>query len=131
MKTKSLKKEIEDIRRWKDVPYLWISKINIIKGRTTKSNPYVQCNPGLKSHSIKWGWAKTPGVWCFSSNSLKSSSMMFPFFSESLRRELYRDPLFNFIRILRVVFCMWYCKLYKIRYIHDKNNIPGNSQVSW
>jgi hypothetical protein len=28
---KSLKKEIEDLRRWKDLPYLWISKINIVK----------------------------------------------------------------------------------------------------
>jgi hypothetical protein len=28
---KSLKKEIEDMRRWKDVPCSWISKINIVK----------------------------------------------------------------------------------------------------
>jgi hypothetical protein len=28
---KPLKTEIEDIRRWKDLPCLWISKINIVK----------------------------------------------------------------------------------------------------
>jgi hypothetical protein len=29
---KSLKKEIkEDYRRWKDLPHLWIDKINIVK----------------------------------------------------------------------------------------------------
>jgi hypothetical protein len=28
---KSLKKEIEDLRRWKDVPCSWIGRINIVK----------------------------------------------------------------------------------------------------
>jgi hypothetical protein len=28
---KSLKKEIEDIRRWKDLPCSWIGRINIVK----------------------------------------------------------------------------------------------------
>ena len=28
---KSLKKEIEDLRRWKDLPCSWIGRINIIK----------------------------------------------------------------------------------------------------
>jgi hypothetical protein len=28
---KSLKKEIEDLRRWKDLPCSWIGKINIVK----------------------------------------------------------------------------------------------------
>jgi hypothetical protein len=29
---KSLKKEIEeDLRRWKDIPYSWIGRINIVK----------------------------------------------------------------------------------------------------
>jgi hypothetical protein len=28
---KSLKKEIEDLRRWKDLPCSWISRINIVK----------------------------------------------------------------------------------------------------
>jgi hypothetical protein len=28
---KSLKKEIEDLRRWKDLPCLWIGRINIVK----------------------------------------------------------------------------------------------------
>jgi hypothetical protein len=28
---RSLKREIEDIRRWKDLPCLWISRINIVK----------------------------------------------------------------------------------------------------
>jgi hypothetical protein len=26
-----LKKEIEDYRRWKDLPYSWIGRINIVK----------------------------------------------------------------------------------------------------
>jgi hypothetical protein len=29
---KFLKKEIEDLRRWKDIPCSWIGKINIVKG---------------------------------------------------------------------------------------------------
>jgi hypothetical protein len=28
---KSLKKEIEDLRRWKDLPCSWINRINIVK----------------------------------------------------------------------------------------------------
>ena len=28
---KSLKKEIKDLRRWKDLPCLWIVRINIVK----------------------------------------------------------------------------------------------------
>ena len=28
---KSLKKEVEDLRRWKDLPYSWIGKANIVK----------------------------------------------------------------------------------------------------
>jgi hypothetical protein len=28
---KSLKKEIKDLTRWKDLPYSWICKINIVK----------------------------------------------------------------------------------------------------
>jgi len=28
---KSLKKEIEDLRRWKDLPSTWIGRINIVK----------------------------------------------------------------------------------------------------
>jgi hypothetical protein len=28
---KSLKKEIEDLTRWKDFPFSWISRINIVK----------------------------------------------------------------------------------------------------
>jgi hypothetical protein len=28
---KSLKKEIKDLRRWKDLPYSWIDRINIVK----------------------------------------------------------------------------------------------------
>ena len=31
---KSLKKEIEDLRRWKDLPCSWIGKINIVKMAT-------------------------------------------------------------------------------------------------
>ena len=28
---KSLKKEIKDLRRWKDLPFSWIGRINIVK----------------------------------------------------------------------------------------------------
>jgi hypothetical protein len=28
---KSLKKEIEDLRRWKDLPWSWIGRVNILK----------------------------------------------------------------------------------------------------
>jgi hypothetical protein len=41
----SLKKEIEDIRRWKNPPRSWISRINVVNWLTNKNNLYVQCNP--------------------------------------------------------------------------------------
>ena len=46
-KFKCLKKDIEnDIRRWEDPPYSWISKINIFRnGHLIKSNLQIQCNP--------------------------------------------------------------------------------------
>jgi hypothetical protein len=51
---KSLKKELkEDLRRWKDLPCSWITRINIVKnGHPTKSNLQVQCNPHQNSNSI-------------------------------------------------------------------------------
>ena len=51
---KSLKKEIkEDLRRWKDLPCSWISRINIVKnGYLVKSNLQIQCNPHQNSNSI-------------------------------------------------------------------------------
>ena len=42
----SLKKEIEDLRRWKDLPSSWIGRINIVKnGHLAESNLPIQCNP--------------------------------------------------------------------------------------
>jgi hypothetical protein len=45
-KYKPLKKQIEeDYRRWKDLPWSWIGRINIVKnGYTTKSSLHVQCS---------------------------------------------------------------------------------------
>ena len=50
----SLKKEIEeDLRRWKDLPFSWISRINIVKMAIfAKSNLQIQCNPHQNSNSI-------------------------------------------------------------------------------
>jgi hypothetical protein len=50
---KSLKKEIEDVRRWKDLPCSWIDRINIIKnGHLTKNNLQTQCNPHQNCNPI-------------------------------------------------------------------------------
>ena len=35
----------EDINRWRNIPYSWIGRINIVKMYTTQSNLYIQCNP--------------------------------------------------------------------------------------
>ena len=37
---KSVKKEIEDIRRWKDLPCSWIGRINIVKLATSLKGIY-------------------------------------------------------------------------------------------
>ena len=53
---KSLKKKIEDIRRWKDLPCSWIGRVNIVKnGHLAKSNLQIQCNPHQISNSILHG----------------------------------------------------------------------------
>jgi hypothetical protein len=50
---KSLKKEILDLRRWKDLPCSWIDRINIVKMAIfLKSNLQIQCNPHQNSKSI-------------------------------------------------------------------------------
>jgi hypothetical protein len=42
---KALKKEIiEDIRRWKDLPCSWTSRINSVKMTIIKRNVQIQCN---------------------------------------------------------------------------------------
>jgi hypothetical protein len=43
---KSLKKEIKDLRRCKDLTCSWIGRVNIVKNRyLAKSNLQIQCNP--------------------------------------------------------------------------------------
>jgi hypothetical protein len=51
---KSLKREIEeDIRRWKELPCLWIGRINIVKNsHTTKSNLHVPHSSYQNSNDI-------------------------------------------------------------------------------
>jgi hypothetical protein len=49
---KTLKKEIEDTSRWKDLPCLWIGRINIVKMATTESNLQLQHNPHQNSNVI-------------------------------------------------------------------------------
>ena len=51
---KSLKKQVlGDLRRWEDLPCLWIGRINIVKnGHLAKSNLQIQCNPHQNSNSI-------------------------------------------------------------------------------
>jgi hypothetical protein len=49
---KFLKKEIEDPRRWKDLPCSWTGRINIAKnGNLAESNQPIQCNPHQNSNS--------------------------------------------------------------------------------
>jgi hypothetical protein len=50
---KSLKKEIEDLRRWKVLPCSWIGRINIVKnGHLAESNLQIQYNPHQNSNLI-------------------------------------------------------------------------------
>jgi hypothetical protein len=52
---KSLKKEIkEDLRKWKDLPYSWIGRINIVKMTILPKAIciFIQCNPHKNCNSI-------------------------------------------------------------------------------
>ena len=48
----SLKKEIKDLRIWKDLPCSWIGRNNSKDGHPTKINLQIQCNPRQNSQSI-------------------------------------------------------------------------------
>ena len=49
---KCLRKEFKDLRRWKDLAYSWISRINRKNDHLTKSNMQNQCNTHQDSKSI-------------------------------------------------------------------------------
>jgi hypothetical protein len=52
---KSLKKEIEDLRRWKDLPGSWMGRIDIVKIKIVKNKTkkiQIECNPHQNSNSI-------------------------------------------------------------------------------
>jgi hypothetical protein len=50
---KSLKKEIEDLRRCQEIPCSWIGRIYIVKnGYPAESHLQIQCNPHQNSNSI-------------------------------------------------------------------------------
>ena len=41
-----MKETEDDINRWKDIPCLWIGRINVVKNDyTTQGNLRTQCNP--------------------------------------------------------------------------------------
>ena len=40
MKTATLKKKIEDLRRWEDLPCSWIGRINIVKMAILPKTPH-------------------------------------------------------------------------------------------
>ena len=51
-KTMTLMKEINDgTNRWRDAPYSWIGRINIVK-MIIQSNLQIQCNPYQITNSI-------------------------------------------------------------------------------
>ena len=48
-------KEIkDDTNRWRDIPYSWIGRINIVK-MTTQSNLQIKCNPYQITNGIFYG----------------------------------------------------------------------------
>jgi hypothetical protein len=49
---KSLKKEIKDLRRWKNLPCSWILDHYNKYGYLAKSNLQIQCNPHQNTNSI-------------------------------------------------------------------------------
>jgi hypothetical protein len=55
-KLKSLKKEIKDLRRWKDCPCSWIGWINRqdYNGYLAESNLQIQWNPHQNSHPTQF-----------------------------------------------------------------------------
>lgn len=48
----SLKKEVEAIRRWKDLPHLQIARINKVKMSNVQKKSTIQCNLHQNSNSI-------------------------------------------------------------------------------
>ena len=51
-KTMRLMKEIsDDTNRWRDMPYSWIGRVNIVK-MSIQSNLHIQCNPYQITNSI-------------------------------------------------------------------------------
>ena len=48
-----LKKEIEDLRKWRDLPCSWIGRIDILKyGHSTKGKLQIQCNPHQNPNTL-------------------------------------------------------------------------------
>jgi hypothetical protein len=66
---KSLKKEMkEELRRWKDLPWSWTGRINIVKlaSHLAESNLQIQCNHHQNSNSIlhRFGKSNSQLHWC-------------------------------------------------------------------
>ena len=46
-------KEIkEDTNRWRNIPWSWIGRINVVKMSITQSNLQIQCNPYQATNGI-------------------------------------------------------------------------------
>ena len=53
-KYKTLMKEAEDTNKWKDIPWLWIQRINIVKiSKLSKAIYKFSVIPSIKQHFFK------------------------------------------------------------------------------
>ena len=49
---KFMKEIEEDTKKWKNIPWSWIERTNIVSDDTSQSNLHIQCNPYQNNTSI-------------------------------------------------------------------------------
>ena len=48
-----MKENEDDMKKWKDITWLWVGKINIAKMYIIQNNLWIHCNTYQNTHDIK------------------------------------------------------------------------------